>query len=157
MKTKKLSLIFTTAFLLATTLNAEERTLALIKPDAVKAKNTGAIINMIERNEFEIIQMKKMLLNKESVAGFYAVHKDRPFFSELVDYISSGAIIVMVLEKKGAIKAWREMMGATDSKQAAPGTIRNLFGTDKTFNATHGSDAPETAQKEIAFFFPDLQ
>ena len=157
MKTQKLSLICAT-LLLSISLKADvERTLALIKPDAVKAKNSGAIINMIERNGFEILRMTKMLLNQEKAAEFYDVHKERPFFEELVNYISSGAVIAMVLEKENAIKAWRDMMGATDSKQAAPGTIRNLFGTDRTFNATHGSDAPETAQQEIKYLFPDLQ
>jgi len=157
MNKQKLSLIFTTTFLLTTALNAAtERTLAIIKPDAVKAKHSGIIINMIEKNGFKIVRMEKTQLSKDKAEGFYAVHKERPFFGELINYVTSGPVVVLVLEKEEAIKAWRDMMGATDSTKAAPGTIRNLFGTDKTFNATHGSDAPETAQQEIRYFFPNL-
>jgi len=130
-----------------------ERTFAIIKPDAVKAKNAGAIIDMIEKNGFEIVRMEKIQLSKDKAEGFYAVHKDKPFFDELVEFMTSGPVIVMALEKENAIKAWRDLMGNTDSKLAAPGTIRNLFGTDKGVNAAHGSDAPETAQQEIRYFF----
>ena len=133
-----------------------ERTFAIIKPDAVKAKNAGAIIDMIEKNGFEIVRMEKIHLSKDKAEGFYAVHKGKPFFDELVEFMTSGPVIVMVLEKENAIKAWRDLMGNTDSKLAAPGTIRNLFGTDKGVNASHGSDAPETAQQEIKHFFPNL-
>jgi len=133
-----------------------ERTFAIIKPDAVKAKNAGAIIDMIEKNGFEIVRMEKIHLSKDKAEGFYAVHKGKPFFDELVEFMTSGPVIVMVLEKENAIKAWRDLMGNTDSKLAAPGTIRNLFGTDKGVNAAHGSDAPETAQQEIKHFFPNL-
>jgi len=132
-----------------------ERTLAIIKPDAVKAKNAGAIIDMIEKNGFSIIRMEKMQLNKDKTAGFYAVHAEKPFFSELVDYVTSGPVVVLVLERDNAIQAWRDLMGCTDSTKAAPGTIRNLFGTNKSINAVHGSDAPETAQQEINYFFPE--
>ena len=130
-----------------------ERTFAIIKPDAVKAKNAGAIIDMIEKNGFEIVRMEKIHLSKDKAEGFYAVHKGKPFFDELVEFMTSGPVIVMALEKENAIKAWRDLMGNTDSKLAAPGTIRNLFGTDKGVNAAHGSDAPETAQQEITYFF----
>jgi len=133
-----------------------ERTLALIKPDATKAKNSGQIIDMIEKSGFEIVRMEKMQLSKDKAKGFYAVHKEKPFFGELINYITSGPVITMVLEKENAIQAWRDLMGCTDSRKAAPGTIRNLFGTDNAINAVHGSDAPETAQFEIGFFFPDL-
>jgi len=133
-----------------------ERTLAIIKPDAVKAKNVGAIIDMIEKNGFEIVRMEKMQLSKNKAEGFYAVHKGKPFFDELVEFMTSGPVVVMALEKENAIKAWRDLMGNTDSKLAAPGTIRNLFGTDKGVNAAHGSDAPETAQQEIEFFFKQI-
>lgn len=132
-----------------------ERTLAIIKPDAIKAKNAGAIIDMIEKNNFEIIKMEKMQLSKDKTAGFYAVHAEKPFFHDLIDYVTSGPVIVMVLEKDNAIKAWRDLMGCTDSTKAAPGTIRNLFGTSKSINATHGSDTPETALQEINYFFPE--
>ena len=133
-----------------------EHTLAIIKPDAVKAKNVGAIIDMIEKNGFEIVRMEKMQLSKNKAEGFYAVHKGKPFFDELVEFMTSGPVVVMALEKENAIKAWRDLMGNTDSKLAAPGTIRNLFGTDKGVNAAHGSDAPETAQQEIEFFFKQI-
>jgi len=133
-----------------------ERTLAIIKPDAVGAKNSGSIIDMIEKNGFNIVRMEKIQLSKEKAEGFYAVHKDKPFFDDLIGYVTSGPVIVMVLEKENAIQAWRDLMGCTDSQKAAPGTIRNLFGTDKSINATHGSDAPETAQYEITYFFPNL-
>ena len=133
-----------------------ERTFALIKPDAIKAKNAGAIIDMIEKNGFDIVRMEKMQLSKDKAEGFYAVHKEKPFFGELIDYVTSGPVIAMVLEKDNAIKEWRDLMGCTDSTKAEPGTIRNLFGTSKSINATHGSDAPETAQQEIKHFFPNL-
>ena len=100
--------------------------------------------------------MEKISLNNAKAEEFYAVHKERPFFSELVEFMSSGPVVVMVLEKENAIAGWRELMGDTDSQKAAHGTIRNLFGTDKGINAVHGSDATETAQAEIQFFFPEL-
>lgn len=133
-----------------------ERTLAIIKPDAIKAKNVGAIIDMIEKNSFDILRMEKMQLTKERAECFYAVHKEKPFSHELIDYVTSGPIIVMLLEKEDAIEDWRTLMGCTDSKKAAPGTIRNLFGIDGSINAVHGSDAPETAKQEIKYFFPPL-
>ena len=133
-----------------------ERTFALIKPDAVGAKNSGAIIDMIEKNGFEILRMEKMQLSKEKAEGFYAVHNDKPFFNDLINYVTSGPVIAMVLEKENGIQAWRDLMGCTDSRDAAPGTIRKLFGTDNSINATHGSDAPETAAQEIHYFFPDM-
>jgi len=133
-----------------------ERTFALIKPDAIGAKNSGAIIDMIEKNGFEILSMEKMQLSKDKAEGFYAVHKDKPFFNDLINYVTSGPVIAMVLEKENGIQAWRDLMGCTDSQLAAPGTIRKLFGTSKSINATHGSDAPETAEQEIRYFFPDM-
>lgn len=133
-----------------------ERTFAIIKPDAVQAKNSGKIIDLIEKNGFDIIRMEKTHINKDKAREFYAVHKERPFFGELVDFISSGPVIVMALEKENAIKAWRDLMGATDPKKAEADTIRNQFGTSIGNNATHGSDAPETAAVELALFFPDL-
>jgi nucleoside-diphosphate kinase len=134
-----------------------ERTFAMIKPDAVAAKNSGKIIDMIEANGFTIVGMKKAQLDQNKAGEFYAVHKERPFFGELVSFVSSGPVILLALEKDNAVKAWRDLMGATDSRKADKGTIRNLFGTDIGKNATHGSDAPETAQEELALFFPELK
>ncbi|MBT4856158.1 nucleoside-diphosphate kinase [bacterium] len=132
---------------------AIERTFAIIKPDAVRAKNAGKIIDMIEENGFSIDGMYKLKLNKELAEQFYAVHKDRPFFGELVEFMTSGAVIVMALSKENAIAAWRDLMGPTDSKEAPKDTIRGKFGTDVGENATHGSDSAENAQAELALFF----
>lgn len=134
-----------------------ERTFAMIKPDAVAAKNAGKIIDLIEQNGFTIIGMRKINIDKAKAEQFYAVHKERPFFGELVSFVTSGPVIVMALEKDNAVKAWRDLMGATDSRKADEGTIRNLFGTDIGKNAAHGSDAPETAKIELALFFPELK
>jgi len=133
-----------------------ERTFAMIKPDAIAAQNSGSIISMIEQAGFTILAMEKTKLSKEQAQTFYAVHKERPFFDSLVDFITSGPVIVMCLEKDGAIKAWRDLMGATDPANAEQGTIRKLFGADVGHNAAHGSDASETATQEIALFFPHL-
>lgn len=134
-----------------------ERTFAMIKPDAVEAKNSGKIIDMIEAHGFTIIGMKKTTLDKKKAEEFYAVHKERPFFGELVSFVTSGPVVLLALQKDNAVKAWRDLMGATDSRKADKGTIRNLFGTDIGKNATHGSDAQETAQVELALFFPELK
>ena len=133
-----------------------QRTFAIIKPDAVLAKNSGKIVDIIESKGFNIVGMKKLSLTKEKAEKFYAVHNERPFFGELIEFMTSGPVVVMVLEKENAIEEWRSLMGDTDSKQAKSGTIRNLFGTDKGENATHGSDAEETAKTEIELFFPKL-
>ena len=133
-----------------------ERTLAIIKPDAVKAKNAGKIIDRIEHEGFDIIEMKKMHLQRKDAEAFYAVHRERPFFGELVDFMSSGPVVVMALEKDNAIAAWRDLMGATDPAKAENNTLRKLYGANVGENATHGSDAPETAREELNFFFPDL-
>lgn len=133
-----------------------EKTFAIIKPDAVKAKNVGKIIDRIEREEFTILGIKKLKLSKAQAQEFYAVHKDRGFFGELVDFMTSGPVIVMVLEKNNAVQAWRDLMGTTDPAKAAPNTLRKLYGTNVGCNATHGSDAQETATQEIRFFFPEL-
>lgn len=133
-----------------------ERTFAIIKPDAVKSKFAGQIIDRIEKEGFSIVGLKKHHLSKQEAEAFYAVHKDRPFYGELTQFMCSGPVIVMVLEKENAIKAWRELMGATDPEQAAANTIRKLFAKNKGENAVHGSDAPETAREEIRFFFSDL-
>lgn len=134
----------------------KERTLAIIKPDAVRAKNAGRIITMIEDRGFDILRMQKLQLSEDQVRVFYAVHKDKPFFSEIVQFMSSGPIVLMVLEKDNAVKEWRDLMGATDPERAEAGTIRKLFGTDISANAVHGSDSPQTALIEINQFYPDL-
>lgn len=133
-----------------------EKTLAIIKPDAMKALRTGDIISLIELNKFTIKRMTKLQLSREQAEAFYAIHSDKPFFGELVDYMISGPVIVMALEKENAIQEWRDLMGATNPAKAAPGTLRRMFGTSIGNNATHGSDAPETAQQELKFFFSDL-
>lgn len=130
-----------------------EKTFAMIKPDAVKGRNVGKIIDMIEQNGFTIVRMEKRKLSKELAEQFYGVHKEKPFFGEVIDFVTSGPVVVMVLERDNAIEEWRKLMGETDSKKAAPGTIRQQFGTDIMVNSVHGSDAPETAEKEIALMF----
>jgi nucleoside-diphosphate kinase len=135
---------------------AKERTYAMIKPAAVEEGYSGKIIDRIEQEGFTVVAMKKMHMTKDLASIFYEVHSAKPFFNELVDSISSGPIIAMVLEKDGAIGAWRELMGATNPAKAEKGTLRQLFGTSITDNATHGSDAPETARTEIKLIFPEI-
>ncbi len=130
-----------------------ERTLSIIKPDAVKAKYAGEIISIFEKNGFEIVAMKKVYLTKPQAMEFYLVHKDRVFYDELVDFMTSGPCIVLILEKHSAISENRRIMGATNPEEAAPGTIRKLYGANIENNAVHGSDSPENAVKEIDFFF----
>lgn len=134
-----------------------ERTFAIIKPNAFNAGNSGKIIARIYQEGFKIVGMKKLYLSKREAEGFYYVHKDRPFFGELTDFMSSGPCIVMVLEAEGAIKKWRELMGATNPANAAEGTLRREFGDSLEANATHGSDAPDTAAFEIGYFFSGLE
>jgi nucleoside-diphosphate kinase len=136
---------------------ALERTFAIIKPDAVGKGQQGEILSRIHKAEFNIVAIKTMRLTKEEAGGFYAVHKERPFFGELTDFMSSGKIVALVLEAEGAIKKWRDTMGATDPKKAAAGTIRHDLGTSIGNNCTHGSDAPETAAFEIGYFFAGLE
>lgn len=130
-----------------------EQTLAIIKPDAMAAGFSDAIIDHIMKSGFTIVKKEQKNLTKEEAGGFYAEHKERPFFGELVDFMTSGPVIVMVLKKENAIADWRETMGATDPAQAEPGTIRKMFGASKGKNATHGSDSAVSAAREIAFFF----
>ncbi len=132
---------------------AVERTFAIIKPDAVRKKVAGQILARIEESGLEIIALKKIQLSEQAAKGFYAVHKARPFFADLVKFMTSGPVVAVVLEGENAIKQWRDLMGPTDSKQAPAGTMRGDFGTDIEQNATHGSDAAETARLEIAYFF----
>lgn len=134
-----------------------ERTFAIIKPDAFQAGNAGKIIARIYEEGFKVVGLKKLYLSKLEAQGFYAVHSEKPFFDELTTFMSSGPCIVMVLEAEGAILKWRELMGATDPKAAAEGTLRQQFGTFVGENATHGSDAPDTAAFEIGYFFSGLE
>ncbi len=130
-----------------------ERTLSIVKPDAVAKNAIGAIYSRFEQAGLRIIAAKMARLNQQQAEGFYAVHKERPFFKDLVKFMTSGPIMVQVLEGENAVARHRELMGATDPKKAAPGTIRADFATDVERNAVHGSDAPETARTEIAYFF----
>jgi nucleoside-diphosphate kinase len=132
---------------------ALERTFAIIKPDAVGRGLQGEILSRIHKAGFRIVAIRSMRLTKDEAGGFYAVHRERPFFGELTDFMSSGKIIAMVLEAENAIAKWRDTMGATDPKKAAPGTIRHDLGTSIGNNVTHGSDAPDTAAFEISYFF----
>jgi nucleoside-diphosphate kinase len=136
---------------------ALERTFAIIKPDAVGRNQQGEILARIHKAGFNIVAIKSMRLTKQEAGGFYAVHKARPFFGELTEFMSSGKIFAMVLEAEGAITKWRDAMGATDPKKAAPGTIRHDLGTNIGNNCTHGSDAPDTAAFEISYFFAGLE
>jgi nucleoside-diphosphate kinase len=132
---------------------AIERTFSIVKPDAVKAGKTGAIVQHLIDGGLRPVAMRMMHLSAAQAEGFYAVHRERPFFKSLVAFMTSGPVVVQVLEGENAIARNRELMGATDSKKAAAGTIRNQWGTDIEKNAVHGSDAPETAKFEIGFFF----
>ncbi len=135
---------------------AVERTLSIIKPDAVQKNAIGEILQRFEKNGLELKGLRMLTLSEEQAGEFYAVHKERPFFGELVEYMSSGAVVVSVLEGESAVSKNRELMGATDPKEAAPGTIRADFATDISANAVHGSDSLENAEREIKFFFPEL-
>lgn len=128
-------------------------TFTMVKPEAVEAGNTGAILNKIEKAGFRIVAMKKVLLSKERAGEFYAVHKERPFYGELVDYMSSGPIIAALLEKDNAVLDFRTLIGATDPSDAAEGTIRAEFAESKAKNAVHGSDSDENANIEADFHF----
>jgi nucleoside-diphosphate kinase len=134
-----------------------ERTFAIIKPDAVKAKHAGQIIGRIEEAGFQIRAMRMVNLTQAEAEGFYAVHRERPFFPSLTKFMSSGPAVVMALEAPDAIKKWRTLMGATDPAKADAGTLRKQFGTSIEHNATHGSDAPDTAAFELGYFFQGVE
>ena len=134
-----------------------ERTFAIIKPDAVKARYTGRIIQRIEEAGFTIRAMQMRHLSTKEAEGFYAVHRERPFFGSLTQFMSSGPVVVLALEAEDAIKKWRTLMGATDPAKAEAGTLRKEFGASIENNATHGSDAPETAAFELGYFFPGIE
>lgn len=132
---------------------ALERTFSIIKPDATRRNLTGKIVAKFEEGGLRVVASKRIWMTRKQAEDFYAVHKERPFFGELVDFMISGPVVVQVLEGEGAIVRNREIMGATDPKKAAPGTIRAEFAESIGENSVHGSDAPETAQIEIAYFF----
>jgi nucleoside-diphosphate kinase len=132
---------------------ATERTLAIIKPDAVGRGLTGEVLARINKAGFRIVAIKSMWLTRGEAEGFYAVHRERGFFGELTEFMSSGKVVVIALEAEGAIAKWRDAMGATDPAKAAPGTIRRDLGASIGNNCTHGSDAPETAAFELGYFF----
>ena len=134
-----------------------ERTFAIIKPDAVKKGSTGQILSRIEAAGFRIAAMRMIHMSKKEAEGFYYVHRARPFFGGLTDFMSSGPCVVLCLEADGAIKKWRDLMGATDPAKAEPGTLRKDFGASIDNNATHGSDAPETAAFELGYFFRGME
>jgi len=134
-----------------------EKTFAIIKPDACSRNIAGKILARIEAKGFRVIAMKKIAMTRKQAEGFYAVHRGKPFFDSLTDYMSSGPCIVMVLEKENAITAWRALMGATNPANADPGTIRKEFAQSLEANSVHGSDAPETADYEIKYFFSALE
>lgn len=133
----------------------EEKTLAIIKPDAVKKKLIGKIIQRIEEEGFKISGLKMLRLSKEEAKGFYIIHKDKNFYESLTDFMSSGEIVVMILERENAIAHWRQVMGSTDPALAAPGTLRHMYGFSIERNAVHGSDSPETAAWEINYFYQE--
>jgi len=132
-------------------------TFAIIKPDAVRAGNIGNIIQRITDSGFAIRALKLLHMTQREAEGFYAVHRERPFFAGLTEFMSSGPCVVMALEKEGAVKAWRDLMGATDPAKADEGTLRKQFGASVGENATHGSDSDENAAIEIAYFFSKLE
>jgi len=134
-----------------------EKTFAIIKPDAVSKGYTGKIISRIEENGFKISAMKKIKMDKKTAELFYAVHKEKPFFEALTTFMSSGPVVVMILEKDNAIADWRKLMGATNPEDAEEGTLRKDFGKNIDNNAVHGSDALETAEIETRFFFADIE
>jgi nucleoside-diphosphate kinase len=134
-----------------------ERTLSIIKPDGVERGLIGEVLGRFEKNDLRVIAMKMLRLTKEQARGFYQVHRSRPFFDSLTDFMSSGPVLVMVLEGENAISKNRTLMGATDYRQAAEGTIRRDFARDIERNIVHGSDGPETAAFEIGYFFNELE
>jgi nucleoside-diphosphate kinase len=135
----------------------QERTLSIIKPDAVRRNLSGAILKMIEESGLRIVAMKRLRLSRQEAEGFYAVHRERPFFSELTAYMASGPVVVSVLEGESAIQRYRELMGATNPANAAPGTIRKLYAESLQANSVHGSDGPDTAKTEIGYFFSERE
>jgi nucleoside-diphosphate kinase len=136
---------------------AIERTFGIVKPDAVAKGAIGGVIDTIEKGGLKVIGLRLTQLTEDKAQGFYAVHKERPFFKALVSFMTSGPAVLMALEGENAIARYRELMGPTDSKKAPAGTIRGQYGTDIEKNAVHGSDGPDTAKFELGYFFPDLK
>jgi nucleoside-diphosphate kinase len=134
-----------------------ERTFSILKPDTVERRKIGEVIALIETAGLRIVAQKMMHMTKKQAEGFYHVHRERKFFGELVEFMTRGPVVAMVLEGEGAIAKYREVMGATDPGKAADGTIRKKFGSNVGENAVHGSDAPETARFEISYFFPGFE
>ena len=134
-----------------------QRTFAIIKPDAVRTQVTGRILSRLESEGFAVRAMRMIHMSKAEAEGFYHVHRERPFFGDLTDFMSSGPCVVLCLEAEDAIKKWRELMGATDPAKATEGTLRKEFGASIDNNATHGSDAPETAAFELGYFFRGME
>jgi len=132
---------------------ATERTLCIVKPDAVEKHKAGAILARLEEEGFEIVALRRAQLTKRVAEGFYAVHRERPFFGELVTFMTRSPVVIAVLQRDTAVTKYREVMGATDPAKAAPNTLRKLFGSNVGENAVHGSDSPENAKIEIAYFF----
>jgi nucleoside-diphosphate kinase len=132
---------------------AVQRTLCIVKPDAVEKRRTGAILQAIEEGGFRILALRQVHLTRGEAEGFYEVHRQRPFFGELVQFMTRSPAVIAVLERENAVVAWRDLMGATDPAKAANGTIRKQFGTNVGENATHGSDSEDNAKREIAYFF----
>lgn len=130
-----------------------DRTFAIIKPDAVAAGNSGNILALIEKSGFKVLAARKQHLSRPIAEGFYAVHKERGFFGELIDFMTEGPVILLALERENAVATWREVMGATDPAKAAEGTVRKLYGTNIGRNASHGSDSDANAAIELAWFF----
>lgn len=135
----------------------KERTLSIIKPDAVRKNVIGEITAMLTKAGFRILAMRMMKISKAQAGAFYEVHKERPFYKDLVDYMSSGPVVTIALEKENAIEDYRKLIGATDPEQAEEGTVRKLYGESKSYNAVHGSDSVENGIKEVAFFFGESE
>ena len=136
---------------------ALERTLCIVKPDAVERRTCGVILQRVEEGGFKIRALKMVRLGRLEAEGFYDVHRHRPFFGELVQFMTRSPVVVAVLERDSAVSVWRELMGATDPAKAAPGTIRKEFGSNVGENATHGSDSLDNAKREIGYFFPGTE
>ena len=134
-----------------------ERTFGIVKPDAVAKNAVGGVIDLVEKTGLKIVGLRLMRLSEPQARAFYAVHKERPFFADLVRFMTSGPCVVMAIEGENAVARYREVMGPTDSKKAPAGTIRGAYGTDIEKNAVHGSDGPDTAKAELAFFFAGLE
>jgi len=137
--------------------DASEWTLCIIKPDAVSRKHQAQILQRIIDEQFEIVTLRLEQLSRPAVEGFYAVHRERPFFAELVDYMTSGPVVLAALQRRDAVAHWRKVIGATDPRKADAGTLRRQFGSDLTSNAVHGSDSPENGLRETAYFFPGAE